>query len=82
MMALVLAFAIVCLVFSIAGFALGGWACIEVQAFKRSTHKVTFLDPTKEALAQYSEDAEFEAVTQETKEKNSKSNNYDLDAVG
>jgi hypothetical protein len=58
----ILAGALLCLssVFSVLAFYIAVQAKIEVEAFKRSTHNVVLVDPTKQA---------FDAVTPEQNEK-------------
>lgn len=42
---------------------------IELKAMRASTHQVTFLDPTKEALEKFGRDHDFEPVTEELRKK-------------
>lgn len=51
-----------CLALILALFAFGAatYSMILIEAFKRSTHQVAFLDPTKQ---------QFETLTESTKEK-------------
>jgi hypothetical protein len=51
---------IVAAIFAVLAFACAAWSLIQVEAFKRSTHQVTFVDPAKQS---------FEPVTDDVKEK-------------
>ena len=54
---------------------------IELEAMKRSTHKVTFIDPTADALSKMAQEEDFETLTEETKKKLQQSENGDFDIV-
>jgi hypothetical protein len=53
-------FGLVGSIFGALGFAAAAWACVQVEAMKRSTHQVTFIDPSKQ---------KFESLDDLTKEK-------------
>jgi len=53
---------IVALVFSLIGFGFGAWACIQVIAMQRSTHKVMFLDPNKQEFEKLPDPAKMEEI--------------------
>lgn len=48
------------LIFSLFSFACALYSIINIEAFKRSTHQVSFLDPSKQ---------QFETLSEQTKEK-------------
>lgn len=55
---------------------------IELEAMKRSTHQITYIDPWKDAIKNFTQGTEFESMTEETREKIKKEENLDYDNVG
>ncbi len=66
-----LAIGIAALVFALIGFALGIVAVVQVEAMKRSTHKIQYVDPWKTEMEEAFGDTapEFEPVTKKRKEE-------------
>lgn len=66
-----IALVIVAVVFAVIAFAFAGWALIQVEAMKRSTHSVQYVDPWKDAMREFEEEVgaaprarqEFEEIT-------------------
>lgn len=48
---MIYAFTVTSLVFSILAFVGAFFACVQVEAFKRSTHQVTYFDPASQKFA-------------------------------
>lgn len=67
------ALVVVAAVFAILAFAGAAWAVIQVEAMKRSTHSVQFVDPWKQELDKEFGEApragEFDTITPERKDK-------------
>lgn len=54
---MIAALALTALLFSMLATVGAIYACIQVEAFKRSTHQVTFLDPMKQTFENLSDEA-------------------------
>ncbi len=75
---LVQAIVLVAGLLSLVAFCFAAWALIEVKAVQRSTHKVTFINPTTEALEKFTQEQGFSnPLTEEQKEKLRKSSGFD-----
>jgi hypothetical protein len=66
---MILAIASICaLVFAILAFCLSAWSCIQIEAMKRSTHQITYIDPLTQ---------NFDSLNKEQKEKMTEQDNLE-----
>jgi uncharacterized protein YigE (DUF2233 family) len=74
--------ALCALIFATIGFCAAVYAAVQVEAMKRSTHQVAYVDPWKEELAALQKDLgtqEFETFSERRKEKIQEQNKKALD---